>query len=276
MADIIQKLKLTQSPIGGFFKSTSVSTEKISNLPKRFIGERNIYSSNYYLLPKNQILELHKLNQDELWFFHSGSTICIHIFPPHEKYYRVYIGGNINNTEESLNGVVPHNVWFGAELIGPDYGLVSCSLSPGFDPRDSFLPSADDIINLKKEFPSNVDIINLLTSTTIVFIRHGEVYNPKDVYYGRLPCFPLSEIGIKEADAAGKMLERFNDISIIYHSPLQRAVETAEHIQQNLKQHQLQLVATDYLNEVKSSFDGISKEELKKKKKLGYLYWIKW
>ena len=63
----------------------------------------------------------------------------------------------------------------------------------------------------------------------IYLIRHGSVENPKGVEYGRLPGFPLSERGIREAgQTAGFLAGR--GIEVIYHSPLERCVQTASTI----------------------------------------------
>ncbi len=62
--------------------------------------------------------------------------------------------------------------------------------------------------------------------TTIYLMRHGEVHNPTNVLYGRMPGFMLSEAGIQQARAAGKHL-RNQRIAAIYCSPMERARQTA-------------------------------------------------
>jgi broad specificity phosphatase PhoE len=60
-------------------------------------------------------------------------------------------------------------------------------------------------------------------------MRHGEVYNPDKVLYGRLPGFRLSELGQQMAKAAAEVLAKA-DISYVVASPLERAQQTAEPI----------------------------------------------
>ena len=44
-----------------------------------------------------------------------------------------------------------------------------------------------------------------MTEKTIVHVmRHGEVYNPTKILYGRLPGFHLSELGVQMAKAAAE------------------------------------------------------------------------
>ncbi|HSN29521.1 MAG TPA: histidine phosphatase family protein [Kofleriaceae bacterium] len=58
-------------------------------------------------------------------------------------------------------------------------------------------------------------------------IRHGKVYNPKNVRYGRAPGFHLSDLGRAQARAAGTFLKTQAPLAAIVSSPLERATETA-------------------------------------------------
>src|SRR5215470_2236921 len=70
--------------------------------------------------------------------------------------------------------------------------------------------------------------------TTIVhLVRHGEVANPNGILYGRLPGFGLSEDGQIMAKAAADYLAG-RDITVLRSSPLERAVQTAEPIAEQL------------------------------------------
>lgn len=65
--------------------------------------------------------------------------------------------------------------------------------------------------------------------TLIHLVRHAEVENPGNVWYGRLEGFVLSERGLRQTQAlAAHFADR--DIEAIYSSPLERAVQTAEAI----------------------------------------------
>ena len=64
--------------------------------------------------------------------------------------------------------------------------------------------------------------------TKIHVMRHGEVNNPKGVLYGRLPGFPLTELGTAMAEKAAEHLRDAGaDISAVIASPLLRAQLTA-------------------------------------------------
>lgn len=67
-----------------------------------------------------------------------------------------------------------------------------------------------------------------MVARQIHLVRHGEVFNPTRVLYGRLPGFGLSDRGHKMAQAAAAdLVGRDRDIAAIVSSPLQRTVESA-------------------------------------------------
>ncbi|AWB93548.1 histidine phosphatase family protein [Aeromicrobium chenweiae] len=63
--------------------------------------------------------------------------------------------------------------------------------------------------------------------TIVHLMRHGEVYNPEGVLYGRLPKFVLSDLGHQMAARAADFLSK-NEIVHMVASPLERAQQTAE------------------------------------------------
>ncbi|HEV2954112.1 MAG TPA: histidine phosphatase family protein [Candidatus Dormibacteraeota bacterium] len=69
--------------------------------------------------------------------------------------------------------------------------------------------------------------------TRVFLIRHADVENPHKVLYGHLPNFPLSALGRAQAGAVGESLQGAG-LTLIVHSPLDRAVETARIIASHL------------------------------------------
>lgn len=67
-----------------------------------------------------------------------------------------------------------------------------------------------------------------MSSTTTVWLaRHGEVHNPTNVLYGRLPRVRLTPEGRRQADALARFLAP-RQVQAIYSSPMLRARRTAE------------------------------------------------
>lgn len=89
--------------------------------------------------------------------------------------------------------------------------------------------------------------------TTIYFMRHGEVYNPKMVLYGRLPRFPLSEAGKNSISEAANFF-RTKNISHIYSSPMLRTKQTAQIIKNVIN---IPVTISSRLIEVKIFCQGI-------------------
>ena len=93
-----------------------------------------------------------------------------------------------------------------------------------------------------------------MSETTIHLLRHGEVYNPTGVLYGRLPGYGLSALGRQMAERiASHVADR--DITAVIASPLQRAQETAAPIAAALGV----VVSTDLrLLEAENQFEGLT------------------
>lgn len=90
-------------------------------------------------------------------------------------------------------------------------------------------------------------------STTVVhLLRHGEVFNPGKVLYGRLPGYRLSDAGVDMAKAAAAYLEQ-RPISYLVSSPLERAQQTAAPIAELTG---LEVDVDDRLIEAGNKFEG--------------------
>ncbi len=67
-----------------------------------------------------------------------------------------------------------------------------------------------------------------MTLTQVHLLRHGEVFNPDAVLYGRLPGFHLSDLGRRMAQVvADDLAASGHDVVDVVASPLERAQETA-------------------------------------------------
>jgi broad specificity phosphatase PhoE len=88
--------------------------------------------------------------------------------------------------------------------------------------------------------------------TVVHLVRHGEVYNPDGVLYGRMPGFHLSEEGVLMAKAAAAYLAG-RDVALVWSSPLERAQETAAPI---AAQFGLQVHLEERLIEPWNHFEG--------------------
>ena len=91
-----------------------------------------------------------------------------------------------------------------------------------------------------------------MPATLIHLVRHGEVYNPEGILYGRLPGFHLSKLGQRMAAAAAGELAG-HPITALYASPLQRAQESAAPWSARFG---LDIITDDRLIEPSNRFEG--------------------
>lgn len=89
-------------------------------------------------------------------------------------------------------------------------------------------------------------------TSTIHFLRHGEVFNPEKILYGRQPGWYLSARGQEMANTVAEWSKQF-DVGAVLASPLQRAQETATPL---AKAHGLTIVTNDNLIEATNIFEG--------------------
>jgi len=91
-----------------------------------------------------------------------------------------------------------------------------------------------------------------VSRTVVHLLRHGDVHNPEGVFYGRLPGFRLSELGLQQAQRLAAHL-RDHDVVHVVTSPLLRARQTAEPL---AAQHGVHPIIDEGLIEACSVFEG--------------------
>ncbi|TCP29615.1 hypothetical protein EV207_10969 [Scopulibacillus darangshiensis] len=154
----VSKLGLTPHPEGGYYKETFKSREVISDkeLDVDFTGNRKLYTSIYFLLTSNDVSHFHRLKSDELWYFHGGSPLSIHVIHENGQYDEIKLGINLEKGEVP-QALVPKNSIFGSSVMEKDtYSLVGCMVSPGFDFQDFELFTQDELL---LKYPGHKDII---------------------------------------------------------------------------------------------------------------------
>ncbi|MBN2441785.1 MAG: cupin domain-containing protein [Spirochaetales bacterium] len=158
----IDELGLKKHPEGGYFIETYRCDEYIQkeHLPARFSGKRCFSTSIYFLLPGDEFSAFHRINQDEIWHFYTGSPLRIHIINPEGSYSGIVLGSNYT-PGEVFQAIVPAGCYFGASCEdSSSYSLVGCTVAPGFEFDDLDIPERKALISL---FPQNEYIIRKLT-----------------------------------------------------------------------------------------------------------------
>lgn len=155
---LIASLELLAHPEGGYFKEVYRSHETVAKdgLASRYSGGRSISTSIYFLLTGDNKSHFHKVLSDETWHFYEGSTIKLHIISQQGNYQSVLVGPNLQDGD-AYQYTVLANQWFAAEVVDKSsYGLVGCTVAPGFDFDDFQLASKEFLLQL---CPSQEEII---------------------------------------------------------------------------------------------------------------------
>ncbi|MDN7244006.1 cupin domain-containing protein [Planococcus shenhongbingii] len=151
---MIKHLGMEPHPEGGFYKRSFESEQLIS--PETHPDERLFYTSIYFLLRSHDISHLHRLKSDELWYFHAGSALSVHIIDKSGDYRVEKLGLDIKNGEKP-QVLVPSGSIFGSSVEKEEaFSLVGCMVAPGFDFADFELFTQDELL---AQYPQHEYII---------------------------------------------------------------------------------------------------------------------
>ncbi|TCD46225.1 cupin [Streptococcus sp. X16XC17] len=146
----IKELSMGAHIEGGYFKEVLKSADKIEN--------RALYTSIYFLLEEDNPSHFHRLTADEVWYFHDGEPLTIHMIHPDGSYEAVQLGKEIS-AGQVLQYCVPKGTIFGSSVDG-NYALVSCMVASGFEYSDFELFERTQLL---KDYPEYADVIEKLT-----------------------------------------------------------------------------------------------------------------
>ncbi|OOQ60849.1 cupin domain-containing protein [Mucilaginibacter pedocola] len=125
----IKHLSLQPHPEGGYYKEVFRSEKQVNR-----VGEAKVLqacTSIYYLLEGEDYSGFHRIASDEIWYFHKGSPLTVHIIAEDGKPEAHELSDGPNG---SLSLVVPAGLWFASEIPSKSgYALVSCAVAPGFE-----------------------------------------------------------------------------------------------------------------------------------------------
>lgn len=161
VADFVDKLGMQAHPEGGYY--CEIYRNKFTIGPKiagiEYSGERNLATSIYYILANHEVSKLHQLTSDELWYFHYGSPLLVHVF--FEDTYTTYILGIDVNENQQPQIIIPAGAIFGAEVLDKSsFTLVGCMVTPGFHFNDFRLADRTEML---ASYPHHGSIIQKLT-----------------------------------------------------------------------------------------------------------------
>lgn len=154
----IERLDLSKHPEGGYYKETYRAD--LGSEFNGFAGRRNVSTGIYFLMTTGNFSAFHKIKSDEMWHFYSGDPITIYVLTRDIGLQTIRLGLDLDGGQVP-QAVVPANCWFGSRVEGEGkYGLVGCTVAPGFDFEDFVMAERSE---LQDEFPDHHAIIAELT-----------------------------------------------------------------------------------------------------------------
>lgn len=148
----IERLGLEAHPEGGWYREMHRSPDKIRH---DRLGERSAFTSIYFLLQGPEVSHLHRIDAEELWCWHAGSDLVVHV----QEGDRL-VSRPLGPDAGRFQLVVPAGVWFGSEVQQPGaWALVGCVVAPGFEFGGFELGKREDLLGL---FPAEAEAVGRL------------------------------------------------------------------------------------------------------------------
>ncbi|WP_077620475.1 cupin domain-containing protein [Bacillus sinesaloumensis] len=152
----ISNLGLEPHPEGGFYKQTFIS-DMVTHTEQD--KERRLYTSIYFLLRSQDVSHLHRLQSDELWYYHGGSSLTVHIIDEKGDYKEVNLGLQLDQGEVPQILVPKHSIFGSSVKDKNTFSLVGCMVSPGFEFEDFELFTQEELL---QEYPQHEEVIRKL------------------------------------------------------------------------------------------------------------------
>lgn len=145
---LIEALGLIAHPEGGFFRETYRADLALAGpaLAPAFPGQRAASTAIYYLLAAGDRSRFHRIRSDEVWHFYLGDPLQVIELTESGTVQVTTLGIDIAAGQVPQH-VVPAGRWFGScPAPASQYGLVGCTVAPGFDFADFEMATRDQLI----------------------------------------------------------------------------------------------------------------------------------
>jgi predicted cupin superfamily sugar epimerase len=173
--DYIEMFQLERHVEGGSFNSVYKSADEVIVTHERYKNiaddsdQKNIRSAGtsiYFLLDQNDYSAWHCLKSDEIWHYYDGSSpIKIHTIDEEGKLFSYLLGNPAITPNASFQVVVKAGIWLAAEIQNPNsFGLVGCTVTPGFEYQDFTLGNKQSLI---QKYDHLSEIINKFCQTPL-------------------------------------------------------------------------------------------------------------
>lgn len=160
--EVIEILGLVPHPEeGGHFIETHRSDEMLESAPVRYDSDRCHGTAIYYLLTPSTYSHMHRLKSDEIFHFYLGDPCEMTQLHPDGSGEVVILGQDLAAGQRP-QVIVPRDSWQGMRLLpGGSFGLMGCTVAPGFEFADYDHGARDELV---KQYPDFAQHITRLTS----------------------------------------------------------------------------------------------------------------
>jgi len=157
-AELIEHLRLTPHPEGGYFREIYRSAGVVQQPAER--QARNALTEIYFLLTEDDCSRWHQVALDEVWHYYEGADLELFWIEKDGSVCHHRRLGVMEAERRRPVAVVPAGCWQGARTTGP-YTLVGCTVAPGFMFADFRLlrNSPDEAAVIRERFADLVDLI---------------------------------------------------------------------------------------------------------------------
>ena len=130
--ELVRELGLAPHPEGGFYREIFRSRRMVRTDDGR--SERWAATSIYYLLRGSDTNRWHRVASDEIWHWHEGAPLELHLLDAQVARHKVEPMGPVGGALAPMR-VVPAGCWQAVRCTG-DFTLAGCIVAPGFEFSD--------------------------------------------------------------------------------------------------------------------------------------------
>lgn len=146
----IEHLNMHPHVEGGYYVETYQSEVETDGRP--------IASSIHFLLTDQNFSAFHRLDAQELWYYHYGAALHVEMIHQDGTHQTVKIGPNLDEGEV-LQYCVPKGAIFGSHVTH-GFSVVGCMVAPAFQYQGFELCQREALL---ERYPEHKDIIMRLT-----------------------------------------------------------------------------------------------------------------